>query len=124
MKNTFRISTRYWNSLSEKEQMFLKYNAATAGVQRCKRIITLANTAFPNWDDIVDFKHYEGKNLIIPGSHWVVFNKGQILGLIHKVEGLGVTEWIQIKAGQGYKEVWTNYSQRNPPKNIGQISAA
>lgn len=124
MKNTFKISTRYWNSLSEKEQMFLKYNAATVGVQQCKRIITLANIAFPEWDDIVDFKHYEGKNSIIPGRHWVVFNNGRILGLIHKVDGFGVTEWIQVKAVQGYKEVWTNYAQRNPPKNIGQISAA
>ena len=49
MKNTFKISTKYWQSLNDNEKYFLQTNAINHGVQYCKRILTLTNNSF-EWD--------------------------------------------------------------------------
>lgn len=116
MANHFKISSKYWNTLSEKEKMFFRYNAANAGVQQCKRIITLSNIAFPEWEDIVDFNRYDKGSII--GCHWLVLTDNKPIGIIHKTEGYGVTESIDVKTHIGYEQAWTNYLQKNPPKDV------
>lgn len=116
MSKTFKISTKYWNSLSEKEQMFFKYNVGNAGIPKCKRIITLANIVFPEWDDIIDFHHYS--NLSFVACNWLVMANNNPVGIIHKSDGYGITESIEIKTNRGYLPAWDNSTSKNPPKDL------
>lgn len=113
MKDTFKISTKYWDSLVEKEQNFFRYYAAGFGVRKCKRIITLSNIVFPDWEDIVEFSHYD-KNAMT-GCHWVVFDKNKAkIGIITKTEY--AYESIDIVHKGKLCKVWSNDTSKNPTK--------
>lgn len=114
MKNTFRISTKYWNSLSEKEQLFFRYHA-DAGIQRCKRIITLANRVFPNWSNILEAT--ELKINTIKNQYWVIIEGMTTIGMIYKdIKG---RETIHILYKGKLTMAWHNkLGQRNPPTTL------
>jgi hypothetical protein len=112
---TFRISSKYWNSLTEKEQLFFKFYAASAGVQRCKRIITLANRVFHNWDDIVELSRF--KVCTITDNNWAIIQGMKVVGMIYKDrEGI---ETIHILHKGRLTMAWHNsLGEKNPPSTL------
>lgn len=114
----FRISATYWNSLNETERLFMQSNANSHGVQYCKRIISLAKN-FPECDDIVNFSHYvKDQTAPLYVNVWIVFREGQIMGLIHKTDTIGVSERIEVNTPNGYTSVWHNLQSPNPKKGL------
>lgn len=114
MKNTFKISTKYWESLTEKEQLFFKHYAGDIGVQRCKRIITLANRVFHNWDYILEASTL--KINVIKDEYWVIIKNKKVVGMIFK---RGKWESISILYKDRLTMAWhNNLGQRNPPATL------
>ena len=120
--NTFKISKRYWDSLTEKEQLFLRMYASQYGVSYCKRILTLAKN-FGDYSGIILAREYyqmdNGINTIAFSSAFIVLKLGNPIGLIQKsYDNIGISERIRIYNGNGCPEIWNNYYKINPPKAL------
>lgn len=113
-----KVSAKYWETLSEKEKLFLRNNVYDYGLIYCKRLITLLRLM--GGDDIQDFKRYKNNNPIYSGN-FAIFLNGKLYGLIYKsvLGGYGITERIKLKEESGeFREVWNNWAQRNPAKRL------
>lgn len=116
MAKSFKISAKYWASLSEKERNFIRANVDTCTIPYLKRILTLANRVF-TWDKIIDCVAY---TKCLPGNHWLVFQGKDMVGIIHKDpnDGAGITESIDARHCGRFEHAWNNFKQKNPPKDL------
>lgn len=112
-----KVSSKYWESLSENEKVFLQDCAYNYGLTYCKRVITLCRII--GGDFVADFKRYKENSPIYNGN-FVVFRNGKLFGIIYKsiLDGYGITERIKLKTEKGFNEVWNNWEKRNPPKRL------
>lgn len=121
-KNTFKISASYWNSLSMKEQIFLRKYACQDGVAYCKRILTLAKN-FGDYSEIVKASEYyqmdDGIASMAYNSAYVILKSNNPIGLIQKsYDNMGISERIKVFNRNGWTNVWHNFYQKNPNKNL------
>lgn len=115
-----KVSLAYWNSLSEKEKIFLQQYAHDYGVRYCKRIITLARNF--RYDEIANFSEYtknkDNVTKLASRYVWVIFRSGKMIGTISKCEGYGISEKITIKTDGKIHEVWNNFYNPNPKREV------
>lgn len=113
-----KISESYWNKLSEKEKRFIQENVYSFNLQYCKRVISIAKMF--NYTEIVNLSKYQKDDLAksLSGSVWLIFRDGQMIGKITKSYGFGITERIFLNLGNSMIEVWNNFTETNPKKEV------
>ncbi len=105
-----KVSAAYWDSLNAAGQKVLCDLAYKYGVQYTKRIITLANKYFPAFTDIAPLAYYKPDlPLIFTNGVFIAIRDGEIMGTIHKISGIGITERVSRRENGKYVEIWNNW---------------